>query len=108
MSKNPTVVKHILSQDWYNKGFEGSTFSLHVWQGMFRIQDRPLFKARFTELMTITTGGRCEWFWNRKDLLAIRKWLITAVSRDWRFGFKLVNIWKTKLKPVQKICAELE
>lgn len=92
-----SLLQRIKKHDWYQKGFEGSAFALYQWQSLLIYQKLNKFPVAFRELLTITHGGRTEWFYNLRDLLRIRRWMIRNISRNEKFAADLVKRWRKEL-----------
>lgn len=92
--------QYILSQQWYHKGFEGSTFPLYQWQalaGYYRECGKKQFPARLRESVTISSVGQCSWFWNQRDLEEIRRWFLREIEKDAKFPQKIIARWRKEL-----------
>src|SRR3989338_1425875 len=81
------LFNQIIKKKWYRKNFEGTAFALYQWQILASYQKRDkLIKAKFKEVLTITSDHKVDYFWNQEDLLKTRGWLVKNIRVNSKFA----------------------
>ncbi len=95
--------KYLLSLKLYRKGFESPAWADYQWQMGPKVQRKDkFFKQSIKEVFTITTNFRLDWYYNQKNLDAVRSWIVPAIERDFAFAEGLINLWRKKMRTHEK------
>src|SRR3989344_2375187 len=98
------LFNQIIKKQWYRKNFEGTAFALYQWQILASYQKRDkLIKAKFKEVLTITSDHKVDYFWNQEDLLKTRGWLVKNIRVNSKFAPGLVAEWDKRIKVYYKL-----